>query len=95
MRTLKYRSSIIGVAGSTWCSKLDVFIVKLPPLHFARHCREDLDLCTKFFTVEALDDIDSFMPNPLSRKKVALKYMRIWDITGKLGPVPADAKHLL
>ena len=31
--------SSIGVAGSTWYSKLDVFIVKVPPLHFGRRRR--------------------------------------------------------
>ena len=87
--------SSIGVAGSTWYSKLDVFIVKVPPLHFGRRRRGRLDPCTKFFTGETIEEMDSFTPNPLSRKQVASKYASIWDITGKLGPVLADAKDLL
>ena len=85
----------IGVAGATWFPKLDVYTVKVPALHFGKRRRGKLDPNTKFFTGQTLEDMESFTPNPLTRKQVASKYASIWDITGKLGPVLAEAKDLL
>ena len=39
--------------------------------------------------------MDKFTPNPLNRKQVSSKFASIWDQTGKLGPVLAEAKDLL
>ena len=85
----------ISVAGSPWFPKLDVFVVKVPALHFGKRHRGKLDPNTVFFTGSTLDDMDKFCPRSLNRKQVASKFASIWDITGKLAPVLAEAKCLL
>ena len=85
----------IGVAGSPWYPKLDVYEVKVPVLHFGKRRRGKLDPNTKFFEGSTLKDMDEFTPNPLNRKQVTSKYASIWDITGKFGPILAEAKDLL
>ena len=85
----------IGVAGSPWYPKLDFYIVKVPALHFGKRRRGRLDPNTKFFSGNTIEDVDQFTPNPLNRKQVSSKFASIWDLTGKLGPVLAEAKDLL
>ena len=85
----------IGVAGSPWYPKLDIYVVKVPPLHFGKRRRGKLDVNIKFFIGDSLEDMDKFTPEPLNRKQVSSKFASIWDMTGKLGPVLAEAKELL
>ena len=85
----------ISVAGSPWFPKLDVFVVKVPALHFGKRRRGKLDANTKFFSGSTLEEMNSFCPNPLNRKQVTSKFASIWDMTGKLAPVLAEAKCLL
>ena len=85
----------IAVAGSPWYPKLDLFVVKVPALHFGKRRRGKLDANTSFFSGTSLEDMDSFCPNPMNRKQVTSKFSSIWDISGKLGPVLAEAKCLL
>ena len=85
----------VTLAGSPWYPELDVFVVKVPPLHFGKRKRGRLDVKTKFFTGSTMEDMDEFTPSPLNRKQVSSKFASIWDLTGKLGPVLAEAKELL
>ena len=85
----------IAVAGSPWYPLLDVFVVRVPPLHFGKRRRGRLDKSTKFFTGTTLEEMDAFCPTNLNRKQVTSKFASIWDVTGKLGPVLAEAKQLL
>ena len=84
----------IGVAGFQWFSKLDIYIVKIPPLHFAQKRRGKLPEGTTFFSGD-LQGMDNFVPRKLNRKMVSSKYASIFDTTGKLGPVLAEAKDIL
>ena len=87
--------SSISVAGSPWYPKLDVFIVRVPPLHFGKRRRGRLDKNTKFFDGTTLEEMEAFCPRNLNRKQVTSKFASIWDITGKLGPILSEAKQLL
>ena len=84
----------LGVAGCRWFPKLDVFIVKIPPLHFSKKRRGRLPEGTKFFTGD-LKEMDLFVPKKLNRKMVSSKFASIYDPTGKLGPILAEAKDIL
>ena len=85
----------IGVAGSPWYPKLDYYVVKVPALHFGKRRRGILDPNTQFFSGSTIEEVDVFTPNPLNRKQVSSKFASIWDLTGKLGPILAEAKDLL
>ena len=84
----------IGVAGFQWFPKLDFYIVKIPPLHFGYKRRGKLAEGTKLFSGQ-LQSMDEFVPRKLNRKMVSSKFASIFDKTGKLGPVLAEAKDIL
>ena len=84
----------IGVAGFQWFPKLDFYIVKIPPLHFGYKRRGKLAEGTKLFSGQ-LQSMDEFVPRKLNRKMVSSKFASIFDMTGKLGPVLAEAKDIL
>ena len=71
---------------------MDVYEVRIPPLHFGKRKRGRLDPKTKFFTGSTLEEIDEFVPKTLNRKQATSKFASIWDITGKLGPMLAEAE---
>ena len=49
---------------------------------------------TQFFSGNQ-SEIDQFVPKKLSRRQVTSKYSSIFDLTGKMGPILAEAKDLL
>ena len=85
----------ISIAGSPWYPKLDLFVVRVPALHFGKRRRGRLDPKTQFFTGTCMEEIDEFCPRQLNRKQVTSKFASIWDLTRKLGPILAEAKMLL
>ena len=84
----------IGIGGFNWFPKLDFYELKIPSLHFGKKRRGKLREDTKFFS-GAEEELDQFVPEKLSRRMVASKFASIFDLSGKLGPVLAEAKDLL
>ena len=70
------------------------FELKVPHLHFGKKRRGKLKEDTKFFSGNH-EELDQFVPRKLSRRMVCSKFASIYDLTGNLGPVMAEAKDLL
>ena len=71
-----------------------MYELKVPLLHFGKKRRGRLRDDTKFFSGDQ-KEIDKFVPRKLSRRMVTSKFASIFDLSGKLGPVLAEAKDLL
>ena len=84
----------ISIGGFKWFPKLDVYELKVPFLHFGKKRRGRLSPDTKFFSGDQ-QELDQFVPKKLTRRMVTSKYASIFDLSGKLGPVLAEAKNLL
>ena len=65
--------------------------VKIPPLHFGKKSRGKLLVGTEIFE-GSFEDLEKFIPNPLSRRQVVSKFCSLFDIFGKLTPVSAPMK---
>ena len=76
----------VGVGGFGWFPEGDILELKVPKLHFGNSRRGRLADSVKVFEGNE-DEIDSFVPDPLSRRQAASKLASLWDILGKLSPI--------
>ena len=60
--------------------------LKIPKLHFGKSCRGRLAESVKLFEGNK-EEIDSFVPNPLSRRQAASKLASLCNLLGKLAPI--------
>ena len=65
---------------------------KIPKLHFSKPRRGKVSNIVKYFEGNSLEDMDQFVPNPLSKRQSASKFASVWDLTGKLAPMLAGMK---
>ena len=76
----------VGVGGFGWFPEGDILELKIPKLHFGKARRGRVADSVKLFEGTE-DDMDNFVPEPLSRRQVASKLGSLWDILGKLAPL--------
>ena len=81
----------VGVGGFAWFPEGDLLELKVPKLHFGKSRRGRLGNEVKIFEGNE-DEIDKFVPNPLSRRQAASKFASMWDILGKLAPITSGLK---
>ena len=75
---------VFGVFG--WFSEGDIIEFKFHRLHFANPKRGRLSETVKFFEGNSEEEMDKFVPDPLTRRQVASKMASICDYLGKLTP---------
>ena len=76
----------IGVGGFSWFPEGDIFELKVLKLHFGKSRRGRLSESVRLFDGTE-EQMDKFVPNPLSRRQVASKLASLFDVLGKLAPV--------
>ena len=76
----------LGAGGFGWFPEGDFLELKVPRLHFGKARRGKMADSVKFFSGSE-EEIDDFVPNPLSRRQAASKLASLWDILGKLAPI--------
>ena len=76
----------IGVGGFGWFPEGDILELKIPRLHFGKSRRGRLAKSVVLFEGSE-ENMESFVPNPLTRRQAASKLGSIWDILGKLAPL--------
>ena len=81
----------VGVFGFAWFPEGDILEMKIPKLHFGKSRRGKLADSVRLFEGEE-DDLESFVPDPLSRRQAASKLASLWDILGKLSQIMNDPK---
>ena len=81
----------VGVGGFGWFPEGDILELKVPKLHFGKLRRGSLADSVKVFEGTE-EDIDNFVPDPLSRRQAASKLASLWDILGKLSPIMPGMK---
>ena len=78
----------IGIFGVfSWFSESDILEQKFSRLHFAKPKRGRLPNTVKFFEGTSEEDMDNYVPNPLSKRQSASKVASLWDLLGKLAPI--------
>ena len=82
----------VNVAGLTWIPEVDVFEIKIPPLHFSRRSRGRLDHGAEIFT-GSFGELEKFVPANLTRRIVASKCASLFDLPGKLTPLTIGLKN--
>ena len=83
----------IGIFGCfSWYSELDVLEPKIPHLHFSKPKRGKVSPTAVYFEGHSLDDMNKFVPDPLTKRQAASKFASVWDLTGKLAPLLAGMK---
>ena len=85
----------VEVGGQIYYPKLDIYMVKIPQLHFGKVVRGKLKEGTKFFEGGTMAELDLFLPRKLSKRQVTSKLASIFDPRAKLAPVLASAKYIL
>ena len=76
----------VGAGGFKWFPEGDFLELLIPGLHFGKARRGRVDDKVKIFD-GAKDDMDSFVPEKLSRRQVSSKLASLWDIMGHLAPL--------
>ena len=78
----------VGVFGCfAWFPESDVIEHKFARLTFAKPKRGKLPPDAKFFEGSSLEEMDRFIPNPLTKRQCASKVATLWDPLGKLTPI--------
>ena len=78
----------IGIFGVfNWFSEGDILELRFPKLHFGKPKRGKIPLTVKFFEGSLEEDMEKFVPNPLSKRQAASKVASVWDLLGHLTPV--------
>ena len=83
--------SRLGVGGLDWFPKLDVFQVRIQPLHFGKPSRGRLSEKVPLFEGK-FSDLEKFVPAKLTRRQVTSKVAGIYDPKGKFAPLLAAVK---
>ena len=81
----------VGVGGFGWFPEGDILEIKIPKLHFGKSRRGRLANSVELFEGDD-EDLDNFVPNPLTRRQAASKFASVFDILGKLAPVMNNVK---
>ena len=76
----------VGAGGFGWFPEVDFLELKIPKLHFGKARRGRMSDTVKFFEGTE-EDLEDFVPNPLTRRQAASKLASLWDILGKLTPI--------
>ena len=74
-----------------WWPKLDVVLVKIPPLHFGKKSRGKLMVGTEIFD-GSFEDLEKFCAKRLTRRQVVSKFSAVFDLFGHLTPATASMK---
>ena len=82
--------SIFG--GFSWFSEIDILELKFPRLHFSKPRRGRVPLTVKYFDGCSVEDMELFVPNPLSKRQAASKVASLWDLLGHLTPIMPKIK---
>ena len=78
----------VGIFGAfSWYSEGDILELKFPKLHFGKPRRGKMPLTVKYFEGDSEEDMDSFVPNPLTKRQAASKVASLWDLLGHLTPI--------
>ena len=78
----------IGIFGVfSWFSEGDYVEPKIPKLHFANPKRKKGTIIIKYFEEKSEEEMDDFVPNPMTKRQAASKLASVWDLLGKLTPV--------
>ena len=86
----------VGVGGMAWCPAVDSFELKYSPLHFGSVSRGRLATGTETWphgTYGNLEQMDKFVPQKLTKRIIASKFLSVFDITGKLIPLTSRMKR--
>ena len=57
----------VGIGGTKWYTMLDLLEVPLPTLHFSKKARGRLMIGTEVFKGSMVEDMEKFVPKPLTR----------------------------
>ena len=83
----------VGVFGVfSWFSEGDILEQKFSRLHFGKPKRGKMPNTVKFFEGNSEEDMDKFVPDPLSRRQATSKVASLWDLLGKLTPIMPGLK---
>ena len=77
---------LVGAGGFKWFPEGDFLELLIPGLHFGKARRGRLADTVKVFDLEK-DDMNSFVPEKLSRRQVSSKLASLWDLLGHLAPI--------
>ena len=88
---VKLEGECVKVAGLRWMPEVDTIEVPVPDLHFAKKSRGKLPDNAKIFEGD-FADLDSFVPQKLTRRNVASKLASLYDLLGKFTPILAGLK---
>ena len=83
----------VGIGGTKWYTMLDLLEVPLPTLHFSKKARRRLMIGTEVFKGSMVEDMDKFVPKPLTRRQIFSKNAAIFDLLGKFTPITAGMKY--
>ena len=81
----------VGVGGFGWFPEGDTKEIRIPKLHFGKYRRGRLGRSVDVFEGDE-QDLDSFVPNPLTRRQASSKFASVFDILGKLAPIMSNVK---
>ena len=85
------KGGTVSIAGQRWTPKVDCVEIPIPELHFGTRRRGRVEDNVPRFSGNK-EDMDSFIPKKLTRRKIASKVASIFDLMGKLAPVLAGLK---
>ena len=84
----------VGIFGVfAWYSEGDLVESKIPKLHFGKAKRGKLAKAVDFFEGHSEEDMDNFVPHPLTKRQAASKLASVWDLMGKLSPILVGMKQ--
>ena len=91
--TVSHDGLSIGIFGGfSWFSEMDILELKYPKLHFSKPRRGRLPHTVLYFEGNSLQDMESFVPNPLTKRQAASKVASLWDLLGHLTPIMPKIK---
>ena len=76
----------VGAGGFRWFPEGDFLELLIPALHFGKARRGRLGDEVKIFD-STKDDMESFVPEKLTRRQVSSKLASLWDLMGHLSPI--------
>ena len=85
---------VMSVAGMSWRPNVDSLELKLGTLHFGKVSRGRLDPNAQTFDGKfaTFKDMDTFVPQKLTKRMITSKFMGVFDLLGKLIPLTARMK---
>ena len=83
----------VSIGGTKWHTMLDLLEVPLPTLHFSKKTRGRLVIGTEVFKGSMVEDMEKFVPKPLTRRQIFSKNASIFDLLGKFTPITGGMKY--